>query len=217
MKTEVSMERRLFGCPISQKSKSEFFSATELVKAGNKWRRENNLSDFNLSQWLKKQTTKEFIAELDEKYSKSSIIKSRGRNSQTWTHPLLFIDIALAISPTLKIEVYEWLFDQLIKNRNKSGDSYKNMCGALYVRHGHKRTFPNYISKVAKEIKAGCKVENDWQKATEEQLQLRDKIHYDITLLAGVLNNNDEAVRLGFVQNNIEKTNGNIRNTKKMA
>lgn len=34
MKTEVTMVRTLFGMPIAQKSKTEFFSATDLVKAG---------------------------------------------------------------------------------------------------------------------------------------------------------------------------------------
>lgn len=32
METEVIMTRRLFGCEIKQKSKSEFFSSTDLVK-----------------------------------------------------------------------------------------------------------------------------------------------------------------------------------------
>jgi hypothetical protein len=32
----------------------------------------------------------------------------------------------------LKIEVYSWLFDKLIKYRNNSGDSYKKMAGALF-------------------------------------------------------------------------------------
>ena len=41
MVTEVIMKRELFGHEISQKSKSEFFSATDLSKAGNEWRRSN--------------------------------------------------------------------------------------------------------------------------------------------------------------------------------
>jgi len=38
MKTEVIMRRELFGQPISQQSKTEFFSATDLVYAENMWR-----------------------------------------------------------------------------------------------------------------------------------------------------------------------------------
>ena len=194
MKTEVEMKRKLFGMEISQKSKSEFFSATDLVKAGNKWRRENGLSDFNPGMWIKKKSTQEFVLEIEKKYG-SSYTTGRGRNGHTWVHPLLFIDMALAISPKLKIEVYEWLFDHLIKQRNNSGDSYKMMCGNLYVRHGEKKTFAKYIVSVADQIKNKCGV-NDWQKATEEQLKKRDKIHTDIALLADVMNNNEQALRI---------------------
>lgn len=199
MKTEVEMKRELFGLTISQKSKSEFFSATDLVKAGTKWRRLHDLPDFNLSAWLKTKSTTEFINELENKYGKA-IIKGRGKGKHTWVHPLLFIDLALSINPKLKIEVYEWLFDHLIKFRNESGDSYKKMCGNLYVRHGDKKSFYKFVADVAVKIQRKCRV-LDWNEATEEQLKLRDKIHNDIALLSDVLNNNDQAVRLALEKN----------------
>lgn len=128
MKPAVHMKRELFGCEVEQNSKTEMFNATSLAKAGNKWRAMNGLSDFNLSQWLKSKGTVEFIAALEEKHG--DVLKiGRGRTGSTWIHPLLFIDMALAISPSLKIEVYEWLFDNLLKYRNESGDSYKRMAG----------------------------------------------------------------------------------------
>lgn len=196
METQVVMKRELFGMPISQQSKTEFFSATDLVRAGNKWRRLNDLSDFNISTWLKKESTVEFMDELGAKFGKI-IIKGRGRGKNTWMHPLLFIDLALAISPKLKIEVYEWLFDHLIKNRNESGDSYKLMCGSLYVRQSNKQAFQKYIADLAIKIKYKCKVA-DWQEATECQLNLRNKVHTEIALLSEVLNDNDEAIRIAL-------------------
>jgi len=199
MKTEVVMKRELFGQEVSQKSKSEFFSATELVSAGNKWRGANGYSAFNLAMWLKGKGTAEFVQELNNKYGKA-ITTGRGKFAGTWVHPLLFIDLALAINPKLKIEVYEWLFDHLVKERNASGDSYKEMCGRLYVRHQNKREFPSFVAGVAHQIKNRCGV-LDWQKATEEQLSLRNKIHYDIALLSDALNNNAEAVRLAMLRN----------------
>ena len=138
MKTNVIMKRELFGSVVSQNTKNNYFSATDLVKAGNKWRAINGLDLFNLKSWLYNKTTKEFIANLEYKYGKVKI-NSRGKGSHTWVHPLLFIDIALAISPKLKIEVYEWLFDELIKYRDESGDSYKQMCGYLYANSINKR------------------------------------------------------------------------------
>ena len=199
MKTQVVMKRELFGCEISQQSKTEFFSATELVNAGNKWRFSNGHSIFNLSQYLKSSSFVSFKTELEAKYGEV-ISSSRGRNSNTWVHPLLFIDIALAINPKLKIEVYEWIFDNLIRFRNDSGDSYKQMSAAIYTRTSNKSDFPNYIQKVANMIRKELKVE-DWQNATEEQLKKRDTIHNSIRLLCNVLNDTEQAVSLGIKEN----------------
>lgn len=194
MKTEVVMRRELFGVPVEQKSKSEFFSATDLVKAGNKWRIGNDMSLFNFSMWLKSKATTEFISELEEEYGKVVL-----RGKKTWVHPFLFIDLALAISPKLKIEAYRWMYDQLLANRNNSGNSYKKMCGSLYAHHGNKREFHQFITAVAKDVKLLCGVD-DWQRAGAEALEKRDRIHQDIALLANALNNNDEAVRLALLQ-----------------
>ena len=201
MKTQVIMKRELFGNQISQQSKTNFFSANDLVNAGNKWRVINNLPFFNMQDWLRQKSTKEFIADVEQKYGKVKIT-TRGRNGHTWLHPLLFIDMALAISPKLKLEVYEWLFDNLIKFRNDSGDSYKRMCGALWDKATNKRLFADNIKKVAVLIKNKCQVE-DWQTATEEQLGIRDRIHDNIALLADVLENANEAVRLGLAKAHI--------------
>ena len=200
MKTAVLMKRDLFGLKISQHSKNEMLSATDLVKAGNKWRAINEKEQFKMKSWLQNKSTQEFILELEGKYGKQNVKKSaRGKGTHTWFHPLLFIDMALAISPKLKIETYEWLFDNLIKARNESGDSYKAMCGSLFVRCGRKTNFNHYIINVAEKIKLACNV-IDWQEATETQLTLRRKIHDNIALLADVLNNNDEAVRMAILK-----------------
>lgn len=196
MKTEVEMKRELFGKQIAQKSKSEFFSATDLVKAGSRWRIINDKPEFNLSAWMNTKSTKEFIEELEGRFG-TVVIKSKGKGHHTWFHPYLFIDLALAISPSLKIEVYGWLFDHLIKHRNTSGDSYKKMCGTLYVRHRNKSTFQDFIKKLARRIQTYCGV-SSWQNATEEQLARRNRIHEDIALLADAMNNNEEAVRIVF-------------------
>ena len=184
------MRRELFGVEVQQKSKSEFLSATDLVKAGNKWRGMNDMVVFNFSAWLNKKATVEFIAELEKVYGK---VMTRGK--KTWVHPYLFIDLALAISPKLKIEAYDWLHDHLLANRNDSGDSYKKMCGSLYVHQGDKREFAALIKTTASMIRAKVGV-TSWQNASEVQLKERDLIHHEIALLANVLKHNEEAVRL---------------------
>lgn len=196
MKTEVTMQRELMGGIIRQKSKSEMMSATDLVKIGNKYRAAKGKSPFNLSQWLTTPTTKEFIQELSAQFG-DVIIKSRGRAGNTWVHPYLFIDIALSLNPGLKIKVYDWLYDHLLKYRNDSGDSYKKMCGALYLSCTNKREYPAFVAKAAKLIREACCVE-DWQTATEDKLELRDRIHNNISLLTDVIKDANVAVEIGI-------------------
>lgn len=196
MKTEVILQRPFMGFEVSQKSKSGMFSATDLVRIGNIKRKELGLASFNLAQYLKQKNTLEFIEEL-QKSNAEVVKKGRGRLANTWVHPLLFIDIALAINPKFKVEVYQWLFDELIKYRNDSGESYKKMVGALYERSA-KKDFHQFIAKVATYIKDQCQVA-DWNKANEHQLRLRDKMHENIALLANVLKSPEQAVRLGVL------------------
>jgi len=199
MKTEVEMERKLFGVVVRQKSKSEFFCASELVKAGNKWRVNNGLAVLELTEFLRTKQTIAFIAELKASLGVTPIIRGRGRSAVTWVHPYLFIDIALAMNPKLKIEVYSWIYDELLKYRNDSGDSFKLMSGALYARHKNKQSFIPFIKQVSIAIQKniGC---CDWQKATQEQLLARDKLHVKITTLVNALHDNDLALNLALTK-----------------
>lgn len=199
METEVLMERSLFGGIVHQRSKNEFLSATDLVREGNKWRVSQGLPFFSLANWKSSNQVKEFIHSLESEFG-VVVINSRGRGSHTWVHPFLFIDLALAISPSLKIEVYKWLYDCLLKYRNDSGDSYKRMVGSLYSNSTQRSTFSKYIPNVCKMIQCAVGV-SDWQKATESQLEYRDKIHEYVSLMCGIFHhNNDEAVRIGFLK-----------------
>ena len=190
------MKRDLFGKSIRQKSLNGFFSANDLVAAGNYYRAVNGLPLFNLGNYLKNGSTLEFMEEVEKKYT-NAILTTRGRGGETRVHPLVFIDIALAIDPKLKVEVYEWMFDNLIKFRNDSGDSYKEMSAALFVRCSNIREFPKLISDVAIKIKHALHI-TDWQNATEEQLKKRDLIHNSIKLLSKVLKDPDQIVRISI-------------------
>lgn len=199
MKTEVEMRRVLFDSEIRQKSKSEFFCATDLVRAGNKWRLENGMQPFDFNKWKNSSQTKDFIQELTSQFG-CVIISGKGRGNYTWVHPFLFIDLALAINPKLKVEVYSWLYDCLLKYRNDSGDSYKRMCGALFDNTTKKSRFSEAMKMLGVMIKKEVGVE-DWQTARQEQLEYRDKIHEYIALMCGVFhNNNNEAVRIGMLK-----------------
>lgn len=196
MNTAVIMKRELFGMPISQNSKTEYYSATELFRAGNKWRINNNMQILNMNDWFNLQSTKLFVEELEKKYGNVKI-SGRGRGNHTWVHPYLFLDMALALNPKLKIEVYQWLYDNLIEYRNNSGDSYKKMCGALYLTQSNKSEFAKDIVKIANIIKISCNVTN-WQEATEKQLKLRDKIHEYIALFSDIIRERNNLIEIAI-------------------
>lgn len=192
------MVRTLFNCEVKQNSKTSFFCLNDLEKAGNNFRALNKMPFFSLNSWINSQPTKDFMKELSNQFGEV-LTSKRGKNGQTWAHPFIFIDMALAIEPKLKIEAYKFLFDELLKHRNNSGDSYKKMCGALFENCKNKSNFHRGVSKTALMIQNACNV-HDWQKASEEQLKLRDKIHENIALLCDVLRDNNQAIRIGILK-----------------
>jgi len=203
METEVIMKRKLFDSVISQNSKNGFFSGTELEASGNRYRILNKKKPIRLQEFLRMDSTIKFVNELESQLGVKVKTSKRGKNGGVWLHPYLFIDFALYIDPKLKIEVYKWLYDELLKYRNSSGDSYKKMTGALYDNASNKSLFHKGISKTALMIKNAIGVK-DWETATEQQLALRDRIHENIALLCDVLKDNNQAIRLG-IKKTIEK------------
>lgn len=198
MKTEVFLQRQLLGGNIRQSNITGFFNVNDLLLIGNKWRVENNLKLINYVSWYNSSATKEFLTELNKQYGEV-IISKKGKTGERWAHPFVIIDLALYIDPKLKVEMYKWIYDELIKYRNNSGDSYKKMCGSLYDNCTNKTTFHKGISQTALMIQNACNVK-DWQTANEEQLKLRDKIHHNISLLCDVLRDNNQAIRLGITK-----------------
>lgn len=194
MKTNVVMKRELFSEEIGQRSDNQFFSATDLVRAGNAWRMMNKMQPFNMNDWFNQKSTKDFICELERQFGTVKI-SGRGRGNHTWVHPFLFIDMALAISPKLKIETYQWLYDKLIEYRNSSGDSYKKLAGALKAIETNQSKLTEHIKDCANKIKTACNV-NDWQTATEEQLKLRDKIHDYVWILSDIIKDRETLVNV---------------------
>ena len=196
MTTEVVMVRPFLGGEIHQKSKSGFLDVTEMLVVGNKWRIMNDIPLFDYRNWLNSQAVQDFRKSLEKEFGKVYIPGGNGKGKHTWAHPFFFLDLALAIYPDFKIEVYKWLYDQLLQYRNDSGDSYKKMTGALYDKISNKKEFSKLIVDVAFKIKKAVGVE-DWEHATEGQLKQREKIQDAISILTDLLPIN-EAVRLAI-------------------
>lgn len=171
---------------------------TNIISAYNKGRSRNR---FNTSQWLKMQSTKEFIAECAEKYGHSHKI-TQGRDGKTFMHPALFIHCMSCLDVNFKVEISTKLMEKLDRLKHISEDpqdSLKRMTGALYVRHKNKRHFHTYMQEVIEKIKQACEIV-DGKEPTEQQVILQIKMQESIALLAEVLKNPDEAVRIGILK-----------------
>jgi len=99
-------------------------------------------------------------------------------------HPYLFIDFAMWLSPEIKYKAIKWVHDNLIKYRVDSGDNYnilrRSIADRYYNMHDQKAPREIYI-QIANEIKTCVGVEN-WNEASEKQLNLRNKIE-----IAGIM------------------------------
>lgn len=203
-----SIDREFLGEIVKQRTKDKYFCLNDLVKIGNKQRMiVENLPPKDISQYFVSDLYKEFAKEIELEIGKKPYIAERGRYGKSWVHPYLFIDIALWFSPKIKLNVYKWLLDYLIENRIRTSDSYKYMCGTLFLHTSRKTFFANDIKKLAKMIKNKCGVE-DWNKATAEQLDKRDRLHNLIGDFANVFKDSKRAVIEAF--NAYDYKNGKV-------
>lgn len=169
---------------IQQRTIDGFFNATTLL---NQWNKFASMQK-QMNHFTSLQQTELFINEIQSQESKerdSVLLQTRGKNGGTWMHPLLFIDFAMWLNPTFKYHVLKFVYDELIKVRKESGDSYTRMCDALYPFISVK-DFPRFISEQALLIKNACGVK-DWQTASEEQLINRKKIEDIAATIADIV------------------------------
>lgn len=193
MKTTQIMERKFRDGIIRQNHKSGWFNATDLIQVANQYRTQIGLEKKLIADYLRNNSTKEFIKEILDRENLSLAYESKkGKGGGTWVHPLILIDIAMWLSPDFKYEAMKWLEDRLIQNRDLSGDSYKKL--ASYLKN---RTdiipiakLGIVMPKIARYIKEQLQVE-DWNKTDEVTLKQRDAIHNNFMMLldAGVETN----------------------------
>lgn len=131
MKTNQIMTRPMGEFKVTQRTKDGFFNATELLKQWN----ENSGMKKEVTKFFEVQSTGELVKVIMERENlntqDSTYLKTRGKNGGTWMHPILFIDFAMWINPSFKYDVIKFVYDEMIKFRNLSGDAYPTMCKAV--------------------------------------------------------------------------------------
>lgn len=196
LQTLMSPDRLTFDIITPQRT-DNYLSLKTLTLIGNKQRYIDGLPSVKIERYFLLPTSKEFISELEKQIGKKAYIAGRGRGADSWVHPFLFIDIALWLSPKLKIKVYNWIFDKLVENRVSSCDSYKKMCGVLFDNCNRKDKFQKNIKDLAHKIKVLIAVD-DWNKCTALQLERRDELQNLISDLTLTLGDANRGVNLAF-------------------
>lgn len=163
------MLRKMGNFDVSQRTKDGMFNATSLLRQWNKskgLKRGKEVNDF-----LKIDKTKEFIFALEEDYNdntKKIVLTKRGLDGGTWLDPLLFIDFAMWLNPTFKVQVLKFVYDELIKQRNDAGDNYISLSASGVKLQGY-----NFreVAIAMQWIVYNKKGKNLRQSATQEELK----------------------------------------------
>jgi hypothetical protein len=176
------MLRQLNGSDVRQRTTDNFISLSDLLIAGNGARHSASLPTKRLADYFSTDDAQDFIEtlKLSENITKVKTA-TKGRTGVTWGHPLLAMDFALWLSPMLKLEVYKWMFDQLLIKRVDSGNSFKDMNIALDTQFNIGAKTWKYAN-TANLIRETIGV-TDWNTATEDQLKERDRLQRNVILL----------------------------------
>jgi len=131
MKTSVIMKRQLGVNQVRQETKTQFFNANDLLEA---YRSKDGSTLKEIHKYISLSSTQDYMKVImqEEGSVEKPYYAKRGKNGGTWMHPYLFIDFAMWLSPSFKYKVVKWIYDNLIKNRIESGDTFKEVNSALF-------------------------------------------------------------------------------------
>ena len=191
MKTNQNLLRKMGEFEVTQRTEDGMFNATQLIKQWNSASGQQK----GVHHYFEQSSTKEFInalmiEESKERNSAKSTLsdiyeKKRGIQGATWMNPLLFIDFAMWLNPTFKVQVLKFVYDELIKYRNDAGDAYREMSEAVAKLSKKGETAQN-IAKVAEAI--NYIAQNDHAKmirnhADEGQMKEYVRIEKEVSML----------------------------------
>lgn len=167
MKTSVNMIRKMGEFEVIQRTKDGMFNATGLLKQWNSRSGQRK----GIDEFLRNKNTKEFIQTIEKEEdlnTRNVVLSRKGKSGGTWVHPYLFIDFAMWLNPSFKLQVIKFVYDQLIEYRHSAGDLYVGLSKAISrfnnVDYRQVAKGLNYI--VFGKHTAGIRNE-----ATQEQLQ----------------------------------------------
>lgn len=154
MKSNQEMIRKIENFSVTQRTSDGFFDGSELLR---QWNAVDGHQQRKMARFLEMDTTKEFLKALaidenerknhgakmhhgdNQQVTEAGLIKHvKGRmnkNGRTpdkvWMNPILFIKFAMWINPTFEVKVIRFVYDEMIKYRNDTGDAYRDLSSAI--------------------------------------------------------------------------------------
>lgn len=133
---------------VLQRTSDGYFDGNALLRQWNsvKENPQRKLTEFTentrVSEFveaLKEEIVQGSLGEASPKLDIQVLIRSKCKSGkkggrpieQVWMHPYLFIKFAMWINPRFEVKVIKFVYDELIKYRNESGDAYKEMSRAI--------------------------------------------------------------------------------------
>lgn len=134
MKTNQLMTRKIGDYEVFQRTKDGMFNATVLLQAWNNATGEKK----EVKKFFENENTKEFLDALVKEENldgqNSAYVKSKARLDRgggTWMHPILFMKFAMWLNPRFEVQVIKFVYDQMLRYRDKVGEDYKKLAAAL--------------------------------------------------------------------------------------
>lgn len=190
MKTNMVMVRKMGRFDVFQRTKDGMFNATLLLLQWNHSIGATGRQGKRIDDFLNLESTKQFLNALNDdiintdnpRYLKTHI-SVRGKNGGTWMNPLLFIDFAMWLNPTFKVQVLKFVYDELLKQRNDAGDNYLMLSASGMKLKGYDFV---EVAKAMQWIVFGRTGKELRQHATQDQLkelnELQSKLSFAIDM-----------------------------------
>jgi hypothetical protein len=174
---------------------------------GNGLRAAKGLRPLVMADWLRSQSTIEFIAEIEKKYNVEQlhIIENtkdghtkiygdlacvrtkRGKSGGTWVHLYLLIDAAAALDAGFRLQVYDtFVTNRILQWRDDSGDEFVALNAAIDAYLPGRDGKDNKGLFIQSAIKLKEKIAPDgesWNTANHNQLQRRTDVERNLVKL----------------------------------
>ena len=139
MKTNNTMIRKLGEYKLPQRTKDEYYNATDLL---NQWNAKNPDKQRSLQNFWQSTHLVEFMSEvaknelnfnsLNFSDLKNALSKTtKGKYGGTWMNKYLFVKFAMYLDPKFEYQVVKFVADFMIKYRDYAGDAYKELGSAV--------------------------------------------------------------------------------------